>query len=175
METETAEKRQHALYLEKTKHTLLYLLASRKGDEVRGMDKYLHMTTCAHMVRVGYDDVGFYGPSLKSEFVVAALFHDVFGALAPLHHAMMIAKVIGPIVPKVVHDTLFYHDEMMKVHWYPELEDGWQFRANKAKTSTFKYMRWFADEIDHKSFSKRPFGCVASDEFAPELDEVFSP
>ena len=73
----------------------------------------------------------------RAEWVVAALFHDVFGALNAHLHAEMIADVLTPFLGFEVERTLRHHDRMIATHWNPTDQAAWKWMYDHCKE------RWF--------------------------------
>lgn len=125
---------------------LMALLLSRKGDQQPGhaVDKYVHSLQCATRARrAGADDY----------WIVAALFHDVFGGFFPLSHGNKIADVLAPFMPVYPYRmALQHHETMMLAHWDPTAPAGIRFREVHEQADWFPHAARFADEWDAPSF-----------------------
>jgi hypothetical protein len=124
----------------RTARTLIALLECRRGHYVNSMlvDKYQHGLQTAYNLSVAYEQEPF---EIRAQWVVAGLFHDVFGELSPANHADWIATSLHPFVSDRVALVLQMHDQMMDAHWNPCRPSGWQFRAANCEK------RWFKDAL----------------------------
>lgn len=134
--------------------TLLRLIKGRKGEygAIKTVDKYQHAVQSAFLASVNYPIE--FPENLRSEFIVAALFHDAFGGVCPEEHARMAAATLYPFVSNVVYYVVATHENMMLSYYENTRENGLKYRRTAANFNEFKYMRWFADEVDVKAFDK---------------------
>lgn len=157
--------------------SLWALLETRKKDihPVKGVSKY------SHSIQTGMGCVDFEGRyldsldlnaedslNLNAEWVVAGLFHDVMGGIAPYNHGECIAKVLEPfITSENALWVLAHHEEYMRRFWYKGDVSFLRYSAHKYHVDALRFT-----EIDWASFAGDA-NLWGWKEFKPYLDEVF--
>lgn len=167
---------------------LLALLDLRSGDHVNStiIDKKTHCTLMAYLAQHSQDPL-LEDPRIRAEFVVASLFHDVFGAVSPLHHGTILAAILEPfIVDELLLETLRKHPQLLLNHWHPGApeHDGIVagivelcgpiavlFRELDIKAFSPDVLSSLA--IDYERFVPAPMIIRPGWEFRNELEEVF--
>jgi predicted HD phosphohydrolase len=143
-------------------------LECRRGDYVNSdkIDKYQHSVRTAILAAREFES-----DPRQPEWIVAALFHDVFGRLCSKYHGEMIADTLAPYVGHEVEMALRHHAAIMQAHWAPCHKEAWQFRASHCHYSWFPHALRFA-KCDADSFelcSDLPFDHMV---FEHEIREV---
>lgn len=89
---------------------LFALLETRRGHfaerpEHRGVDKYEHALQCASRARRG---------AKTPDYVIAALFHDVFGGFHATQHGKLISCVLTPFIYSEADAAIREHETALE-------------------------------------------------------------
>lgn len=146
---------------------LRLLLGARRTHYVRStqVSKYQHCHTMAYLMQRSESPL-LEDPRTKAEAVVAALFHDAFGAVSPQHHAGMAYWALKPFLTNEdVADALLYHDLLMASHWFPR----------KYTLESFIHEQWFPMGLLFRDYDIAAFTPIDTRDayFGVELQAVF--
>jgi predicted HD phosphohydrolase len=158
---------QEDAFFSMTADRLLRELASQEHDTIGGykITRLQHaLQSAARAERDGAD----------TDWVVAALLHDIGDGLAPQNHDRMAAEIIRPFVREEVTWVVEHHGAFQMVY-YAHHYDGWnQFEREKYKDSPY-YQSCidFCERWDQSSFDP-DYDMPPLSHFEPAVREVFA-
>ena len=109
----------------------------------------------------------------ETEYVVAALVHDVGDSLAPFSHGRLAASILRPFVSERITWNIEHHPELQTYHYGPHLG------ADKNARERYRGHQWFDDtaefcaRYDENCFD-RDYDSLPLEHFVPLVQEVFS-
>lgn len=109
-----------------------------------------------------------------SDWIVAALLHDIGDGLAPQNHDKMAAEIIRPFVREEVSWVVEHHGSFQMVY-YAQHYDGWdQYEREKYRESPY-YQSCvdFCERWDQSSFDPE-YDMLDLAHFEPMVQEIFT-
>ncbi len=147
------------------------------------VDNLLSILQCLRGPTLGYQ-IDRYDHSLQSatralrngestDFVAAALLHDIGDAFAPENHSAAGAAVLQPYVDERTHWVIAHHGLFQGYYYFHHLGGDRDAREQYQNSPHYDACVDFCENYDQNCFDPK-YPNLAAEDFRPLLDEVFS-
>ena len=109
----------------------------------------------------------------SSEFVAAALLHDIGDVLAPDNHSAVAAAILAPYVSEETEWVVRHHGLFQGYYYFHHLGGDRDAREHYAESPHYDRCVDFCSSYDQNCFDPH-YNDLPMEDFVPLLDEVFS-